>query len=42
MVKAKLTDTAPEFRELAIENYYVTEEPFYVPVRNETELFASA
>ena len=30
------------FRELAIEDYHVAEEPFYIPVANELELFQSA
>ncbi|MFC1833469.1 CbbQ/NirQ/NorQ/GpvN family protein [Thermodesulfobacteriota bacterium] len=41
-MEATATDSASRYRELAIEDYYVTEEPFYVPVGNERELFETA
>jgi len=41
-VQIRHADAAATFRELAIEEYYVDEEPFYVAVEDELELFQSA
>jgi len=36
------TQETPEYRQYAIEEYTVDEEPFYVPIRDEIELFEAA
>ena len=37
-----LTTNAPGFKQIAVEDFRLTEEPFYLPIRDEVELFETA